>query len=391
MKGGGNIKRILSYIWQYIKRLDIFLIILVTAACGFGITILYSLSINSQTQTITNATVNASTCKTQIIAALLGICASAVIALLDYRKFSKLWFIYLPLTVGFTLLTFTSLGTSGLDGADDVAWIDLGFMTVQPAEFLKIAFILSMSYHCYKTKDFFNNPLNILGLIAHAAIPTGIVMLQGDDGTAAVFIMIFLVIVFVAGLSWKYILGAAVAAPIAIYFVWNYYLQSVHKNRILSIINPDKYGTEDILYQTNLAKIALGSGQIDGKGLFGGDYSYVPVCHNDFIFSYIGQTLGFIGCIAVVILLGLIMLRIIYNGLRAADDLGKYICLGVFAYLFTHTLLNIGMVIGLTPVIGIPLPFFSAGGSAMLTATVSIGLVLSVYFHQEKFNTLFKK
>lgn len=360
-------------------------------ACGFGITIIYSLAVNSQTQNITNATVDASTCKTQLIAALLGFGASLVVAMLDYRKFSKLWFIYLPATIGLTMLTFTSLGVTGLDGADDVAWIDLGFITLQPSEFMKIAFILSMSYHCYKTKEFFNNPLNILGLIVHAAIPTGIVMLQGDDGTAAVFIMIFIVIIFVAGLSWKYIAGAAVAAPIAIYFVWNYYLQPVHKNRILSIINPEKYGTEDLLYQTNLAKIALGSGQIEGKGLFGGDYSYVPVCHNDFIFSYIGQTLGFIGCIAVVILLGLIMLRIIYNGLRAADDLGKYICMGVFAYLFTHVFLNIGMVIGITPVIGIPLPYISAGGSAMLTATVSMGFVLSVYFHREKFNTLFKK
>lgn len=291
--------------------------------------------------------------------------------------------------IGLTLLTFTSLGTSGLEGADDKAWIDLGFMTIQPAEFLKLAFILSFAYHCFKTKDFFNNPLNILGLCVHAGIPILLVMLQGDDGTAAVFVVIFLAILFVAGISWKYIAGAAIIAPIAIYFVWNYYLQPVHKNRILSIINPEKYATADLLYQTNLSKIALGSGQIEGKGLFGGDYSYVPVCHNDFIFSYIGQTLGFIGCLGVIILLGLMLLRILYNSLRA-DDLGKYICVGVFAYLFTHCVLNIGMVMGITPVIGIPLPFISAGGSAMLTATVSIGLVLSVYFHAERFNTLFK-
>ncbi len=383
-------KKLLSYVWQYIRRLDIWLILLTVLACSLSATLIYSLSVNSETQNITNATVNSRTVQIQIIAAVLGLGASAVIALMDYRKFTKLWFLYMPLMLGFTMLTFTSLGTSGLEGADDKAWIDLGFMTVQPAEFLKIAFILSFSYHCYKTKDFFNNPLNILGLLVHAMIPIGLVMLQGDDGTAAVFIMIFLVIIFVAGLSWKYIAGAAIIAPIAIYFVWSYYLQPVHKNRILSIINPAKYGTEDILYQTNLAKIALGSGQIDGKGLFGGDYSYVPVCHNDFIFSYIGQTLGYIGCLATVILLGLIMLRMITNGLRSSDALGKYICMGVFAYLFTHCVLNIGMVMGVTPVIGIPLPFISAGGSAMLTATVSIGLVLSVYYHQEKFDTLFK-
>ncbi len=371
------------------RRLDIITLLLTVLCCAFGTVILYSLVINSETQSITNATLFSSTYKTQIVAAGLGIGISLFIALLDYKKFTKLWFIYLPAMLGFTLLTFTSLGTSGLDGADDRAWIDLGFMTVQPAEFLKLAFILSFAYHCYKSKEYFNNPLNVLALCVHAGVPILLVMLQGDDGTAAVFIAIFLAVLFVAGISWKYILGAAIIAPIGIYFVWNYYLQPVHKNRILSIINPEKYATDDLLYQTNLSKIALGSGQIEGKGLFGGDYSYVPVCHNEFIFSYIGQTLGFIGCASVLILLGLLLLRILYNGLRA-DDLGKYICVGVFTYLFAHCVLNIGMVMGVTPVIGIPLPFFSAGGSAMLTATVSIGFVLSVYFHSERFNTLFK-
>lgn len=363
---------------------------LVCMLCGFSVLILYSLVVNSETQSITNATLSPSTYKTQLVAAALGLGGALFIALLDYRKFTKLWFLYLPAMIGFTLLTFTSLGTSGLEGADDKAWIDLGFMTVQPAEFLKLAFILSFAYHCYKTKEYFNNPLNILALCVHGGIPILLVMLQGDDGTAAVFIVIFLAVLFVAGISWKYIAGAAIIAPIGIYFAWTYYLQPVHKNRILSIINPEKYATDDLLYQTNLSKIALGSGMVEGKGLFGGDYSYVPVCHNDFIFSYIGQTLGFIGCVSVLVLLGLLLLRILYNGLRA-DDLGKYICVGVFAYLFAHCILNVGMVIGLTPVIGIPLPFISAGGSAMLTATVSTGFVLSVYFHSPRFNTLFKK
>ena len=143
------------------------------------------------------------------------------------------------------------------------------------------------------------------------------------------------------------------------------------------------------MYQTNHSLIALGSGQLRGKGLFGGEYSYVPACHNDFILSYAGQTLGYIGCLFIVLLLAVICLRILANGLRCADPLGKYICTGVFAYIITHCILNIGMVTGVTPVIGIPLPFLSAGGSAMLTVTVAMGLVLSVYFHSAKFDTLF--
>lgn len=384
------LKSVFSKILVYIRRLDKILLLIAAACCFLGVTLLYSLAVNSQEQSITNATVDSGTVKTQIVAIAAGIAFSLVVAAIDYRWFSKLWFIYLPATVGFTLLTFTALGVSGLEGADDKAWIDLGFMTVQPAEFLKLAYILSLSYHCFKSREFFNNPLNVLALCLHGGLPILLVMLQGDDGTALVFVAIFIAIISAAGISWKYILGTAIAAPFGFWFLWNYYLQSVHKNRILSMINPEKYSTADLLYQTNHSLIALGSGQLKGKGLFGGEYSYVPACHNDFIFSYAGQTIGFIGCLTIVILLSLLCLRIATNGMRSGDVLGRCICIGVFAYLMTHCILNIGMVTGVTPVIGIPLPFFSAGGSAMLTSCASLGLVLSVYFHNSRFDTLFK-
>ena len=187
-KGGHEVlKQVLRYVLGYLRRLDKILLALTLVCCGLGVVLIYSLAVNSQTQTITNATVDSGTVKTQIAAVCLGIAIALVAAAMNYRWFSKLWFIYLPATLGLTLLTFTSLGTSGLEGADDRAWIDLGFITIQPAEFLKLAFILSLSYHCFKTREFFNNPLNILGVCVHGCIPIAIVMLQGDDGTAAVF------------------------------------------------------------------------------------------------------------------------------------------------------------------------------------------------------------
>ncbi len=380
----------LKAVVSYIKRIDKLLICLVLACVLLGALLLYSLYVNSQDQLITNATINMRTVRIQLIAAGLGLGAAMVIAVIDYRWFTKLWWLYVPAALGLTLLTFTSLGTSGLEGADDTAWIDLGFMTVQPSEFLKLAFILSFAFHCHKVKDIINNPLVVLSLILHAAVPTGIVMLQGDDGTAIVFVMIFVAILFASGISWKYILGASIAAPIALILMWNFYLQPVHKNRILAIIDPETYGTTDMLYQTEHSLIALGSGQLSGKGLFGGDYSYVPICHSDYIFSYAGQTLGFIGCFAIVVLLLAVLVKILLNGVFACDSLGRNICVGVFSYLLTHCIINIGMVMGVTPVIGIPLPFFSQGGSAILAATVSIGLVLSVYYHSPKFDSIFK-
>lgn len=387
------VKKIFSLIWQYFRRLDKILLLLTVAICSFSVLLLYSLVQNNMTQNITSVdvTLDYTDYRNQAIAALMGLVFSIIIAVWDYRKFSKLWFIYLPITLGLTCLTFTSLGESGLEGADDRAWITVGGFSLQPAEFLKLAFILSFAYHCFKTQDIFNNPLNILALCVHGAIPVALVMAQGDDGTAVVFLVIFLAMIFAAGISWKYILAAGILSPIAVYFMWNYYLQDVHKNRILAIINPAKYATKDMLYQTNLAKIALGSGQLRGKGLFGGDYSYVPVCHNDFIFSYVGQTLGFIGCLGLIILIGLICLRILGDSLRSGDGLGRFICVGVFAYIFTQSVLNIGMVMGVTPVIGITLPFVSAGGSSMLSATASMGLVMSVYYHSARFDRIFAK
>lgn len=379
--------------WQYFRRLDKILLFLTIVISSFSVVLLFSLVLNNQTQNITSvdATLDYTDYRNQAVAALMGIVFSVIVAVWDYRKFSKLWFIYLPMMIGLTCLTFTSLGNTGLEGADDRAWISLGSFSLQPAEFLKLAFILSFAYHCHRTQQFFNNPINVLLLCAHGAIPIGLVMLQGDDGTAVVFVAIFLAMLFAAGISWKYILGAGILSPIAIWFMWTYYLQEVHKRRILSVLNPEKYGTPDMLYQTNLAKIALGSGQLRGKGLFGGEYSYVPVCHNDFIFSYVGQTLGFIGCLGLIILLGLICLRVLGNSLRSGDGLGRFICVGVFAYIFSQSVLNIGMVMGITPVIGITLPFISAGGSSMLSATASMGLVMSVYFHSARFDTLFAK
>lgn len=383
-------RSILKAVFGYIKRLDKILLCLVLASVFYGATLLYSLYVNSQTQQITNATINMRTIQVQLIAAFLGLAVALVLAVIDYRKLVRLWWLYVPATVGLTLLTFTSLGTSGLEGSDDTAWIDLGFMTVQPSEFMKLAFILSFSYHCYKSREIFNNPLNFLLLCLHGAVPTVLVMLQGDDGTAIVFLAIFVAIIFAAGLSWKYILGACIIAPIGFILMWNFYLQPVHKNRLLAIIDPATYATKDMLYQTEHSLIALGSGQLSGKGLFGGDYTYVPVCHSDYIFSYAGQALGFIGCLAILVLLASILLKTLTNGVFAGDDLGRYICVGIFAYILSHCIINIGMVIGVTPVIGIPLPFFSQGGSAILTATVSIGLVLSVYYHSPKFDSIFK-
>ncbi|MGN0613242.1 MAG: FtsW/RodA/SpoVE family cell cycle protein, partial [Porcipelethomonas sp.] len=318
----------------------------------------------------------------QLVSTVLGIFIALVIASMDYHHFTRLWFIYVPAAIALVALTFTSLGLQR-SGADDRAWLDLGFITMQPSEFLKLAFILSFSYHLNKDSENINHPLHLLFIIIHGAVPVAIVFLQGDYGTAVIFVMMFVMMLFSAGLSFKYIIASIVITPPALYLLWNYGLQSLHKKRIMVLIEPgtDPMGLE---YQQNLGLTALGSGKLFGKGLFSDSFVEVPEIHNDFIFAHIGQAFGFVGAILTIVLLAYICIKVLNDSRKTMDLLGKLICMGTFAMLFTHCFMNIGMVLKVMPVIGIPLPFFSAGGTALLSMYIAIGLVLSCYSHNEK-------
>ncbi|MCM1227407.1 MAG: FtsW/RodA/SpoVE family cell cycle protein [Clostridium sp.] len=362
---------------DYFRKLDKGLIICVTACAVISVILLYSIFKNNLEQ------IDRGVYITQFVGTLLGIAACLVVARLDYHSISRLWFLYAPFTLALVLLTFTGLGMQ-VDGADDRAWLNLGFMTIQPSEMLKLAFIMSFSFHISKVEDNINKPLNMLFLLIHGAVPVGLIVLQGDYGTAIVFIVMFVVMLFSAGISVKYIIFACALTPPAIYILWKYILQSLHKNRILVLIHPgtDPMGLE---YQQNLGLASLGSGGVFGKGLFSKDeYVEVPKIHNDFIFAYIGQAFGFVGAIVIIVMLAYICMRVLADSRNTMDKLGKLICLGTFAMLFTHCFMNIGMVLKVMPVVGIPLPFFSAGGTALVSMYVAIGMVMSCVTHNDK-------
>lgn len=366
----------LHKISKYYQRLDKPLLVAVTICSALGIALLYSLV------TTNTGNVVARDYIIQSVSMVLGVFVALVIASMDYHNISKLWFLYVPFSLVLVGLTFTGMGIQ-VNGADDRAWLDLGFITMQPAEVLKLAFILSFAFHLNKDKDNINHPLHLLFIVIHGAIPVGIVALQGDYGTAIVFLMMFVMMLFSAGLSFKYIIAALVATPPALYLLWNYGLQSLHKKRIMVLIEPgtDPMGLE---YQQNLGLAALGSGKLFGKGFLSDEFLTVPEMHNDFIFSHLGQAFGFVGAVLTMVLLAYICIRVLNDSRKTMDLLGKLICMGTFAMLFTHCFMNIGMVLKVMPVIGIPLPFLSAGGTALLSMYVAIGLVLSCYTHNEK-------
>lgn len=375
------LKAVLRVVLQYFKKLDKALFASVCAVSAFSVVLMYSLVHNEVTSK------DERMYQIQFACLCIGAAIALVISAFDYHKFVKLWFLYVPGAIGLTLLTFTSLGYKPVESADDAAWINLGFTTLQPSEFLKIAFIMSFAYHLSKIGDKINHFGHVILLCIHGAVPTMIVVAQGDDGTALVFFFIFVCMLFAAGISWKYILPCVIAAPVAVWILWDKIMLPHQKRRLLVLFEEDPMSNPefvDIAYQQYWGKLALGSGQLFGKGLFAEEYVSVPEVQNDFIFTYVGQCLGFIGCISLIAALSYICLKIVADSRIAKDELGKYMCIGVFSQMFIHCVLNLGMVLGVMPVIGVPLPFVSQGGSSMVSMFVCIGLVMSTYSHSEK-------
>lgn len=362
---------------SFFRRLDYLLILLVTACAAASVVLLYFIAANGLSDKVAP-----NDWLVQLIAMGAGLAGCIVVSAMDYHKVAKFWFLYAPVALGLVALTFTGLGY-GREGADDVAWVDLGFIQIQPSEILKIAFLLTFALHLSKVGDKLNHPLHLLLLLLHGAVPAGIVALQGDYGTAIVFAMMIVCMLFTAGLSIWYLLAGFALLPIVCWVMWEHVFSDVHRERILVLLNPgtDPLGLE---YQQDLGLKAIRAGGLFGLGFEGEGYVKVPEMHNDFIFSYIAQVAGFIGAVLVLLAMAVICLRLFFDSRAAKDTMGKTICIGVLAILFTHYVLNLGMVLKVLPVIGIPLPFFSAGGTAMLSMYLCIGLANSAYTHNIK-------
>ncbi|MCR4890346.1 MAG: FtsW/RodA/SpoVE family cell cycle protein [Ruminococcus sp.] len=360
-------------------NIDIGLLFAVTLCAGISTMLIYSI-VKSGISEIEG--VGDSYWKTQLISMCLGVAVAVGISFIDYRKLVKIWWIFVPITLILVALPFTSLGYQR-DGADDKGWIRLFGLSMQPSEVMKIAFILTFGYHLSRDEEDMNKPFHMLLLLIHGALPIGIVGLQGDYGTAIVFAAIFAFMLVSAKISWKYLIAAPFLAGGVIAFMWFNFLSSFHKQRILILFHP---GTdpENIEYQQDLGLTAIRSGGVFGKGLFAGkkEYIYVPELHNDFIFAHVGQVFGFVGSIGILIVLAYIVLKIFADSRITRDRLGRFICMGAFGLFFTHCLMNIGMVLKAAPVIGVPLPFLSGGGTAMLSMYAVIGLVISTYSHR---------
>ena len=340
----------------------------------------------------------------QGVSALIGIAVALLLSNIDYRSLVKVWPVHVALTWGLVLPTLfirnVTIGplTIGYNAGDtdNYSWYKLGGFTLQPTELAKISFILTFAMHLNNVRGRINEPKELGKLLLHLAAPILIIHVQGDDGTAIIYAIIGCSMMFAAGLSWKYIIGALAAAGAAVAAAFAFFSDKIGKGyqwyRILAVVDPEnKTGWapseaiwKNIIYQQQRGEIALGSGGIFGNGVFGGSYYSVPNAHNDFIFSWIGNAAGFVGCCVVLGVLFAIVVRTFLTGARSEDLLGAFICAGIGGALMAQIAVNVGMNLRVLPVIGVTLPFYSAGGSSVMMLYICVGLVLSVYIHNTK-------
>ncbi|HHW56913.1 MAG TPA: rod shape-determining protein RodA [Clostridia bacterium] len=360
---------------KLLKNFDWGLLIVVLLIAIYGVIVVTSASHAIQTGSYRKVIV-------QSIAILIGLLSIIVICIFDYNIFAKFsTFIYILNLIGLILVLVIGKVSNGAQ-----SWIALGPVDIQPSEFSKLALALTLANMFSKIEEI-KTFKELIGPLIYVGIPFIAVMLQPDLGTGLVFVAIFLAIVYISGINTK-ILAQLFVLGIAMLPIGYKLLKPYQRNRLLSFLNPelDPLGTG---YHVIQSKIAVGSGMLWGKGLFNGTqakYYYLPEAWTDFIFSVVGEELGFIGAL-ILIILYIIMLykawRIAYN---AKDKYGMFVAVGIIAMFTFHIFENIGMTIGIMPITGIPLPFMSYGGSAMVADMMAIGLLENISMRRQKIN-----
>ena len=369
------LKKLLPLLRDFVRRADMFLFTMSVICAVYGIIV-----IASATQSYANG--SAQYVIVQTLALGLGVLLFIAMTVIDVDIFAQHWaWLYgLSAALLISLIFFGAQSDTGNNG-----WLRFFGIGIQPTEIVKIAFIIVMAKQLSYLKEYknLNSVTSIAQIVVHFVLMFGLILVTAQDlGSALVYFFIFAVMLFVAGVRiYWFIIGlAALAGMVPI--LWTYFLEDYQKDRILapydSSIDPDNTG---INWQQNQSKIALASGQLTGTGLGEGTQSQstaIPGKHTDFIFAVVGEELGMIGACLVLLLLMIIVIRCIQVGLRSGNTMSMLVCFGVAATVVFQTFENVSMCIGIAPVIGITLPFFSYGGSSIVTLFAAMGIVSGV-------------
>jgi len=319
----------------------------------------------------------------QIAAAAIGVLLYMIISSIDAEFFSEHRIAVAAFNV-FLLFLLVPFGTDKETG--NRSWLDFPFLPIdiQPAEICKITYILIMASVMKSHQSRISSIPSVMHMVFHLGLLVGLNMvISSDAGVSLIFVFIFIGMAFAGGVSLLWFLLAAGGIAAAWPFVWNYVMSERQQNRILVLINPelDAAGTDERFHTVRSLRSLTGGGWT-GQGLYEGNRTKngeLFAQHTDYIFSAIGEELGFIGCILVLVMLFLIIARCVQVGNRSHDYLRKMVCYGAAAALIFQVFVNVGMCIGVAPVIGLTLPFISYGGSSIVTLYAMLGLVSGVH------------
>ena len=318
--------------------------------------------------------------KNHLIRLIFGTFLMLSLAFLPHKIFFKLSFV--SFIIGILILILVKfIGTGNVQ-----RWISIGGMNFQPSEGIKIALILTLAmYFDHVSRIELDKLKSYILPLFLIFLPGFLVISQPDLGTGLTIILLGLAILFFVGISMKFVILCFILLASSIPFIWNQ-LYDYQKDRILVFLNPelDSLGSG---YQIIQSKIAIGSGGIFGKGYLLGSQSrlnYLPEKHTDFIFTLISEELGFLGSISIILIFCILITSIIRISFRVKSLFSKIVTFGIGFLLFLYLSLNIGMVCGLLPVVGAPLPLISYGGTSLLTVLIGVGIVLSINIHDKE-------
>lgn len=374
-------RKVFKTIKNFIKETDKILLFLCALASAFGCTSVLSATL----WTTGDGTKFSRDFIVMALAVTAGIVIALVISLIDYEFIIKMAPLIGLFCIGIMVITLL-FGVGPLERPDAKTWLKFGPIFFQPSELVKIGFIITFGVHLEKLKSNINHPFSIIQLGIHAIIPAALVIKSGDMGSALVFMIIAVAMLFVAGLHWGYFLAGGLLVIAALPLAWIFLLDNIQKDRFLALIYPELY--PDVIYQQQRGMTALGSGGITGQGLFNGTLTQtpnaIPEAENDMIFTVVGEELGLVGCFVALLLLTAIVIRIARTSKHDKVGNTKVMCYGVATMIAGQIVINVGMCLMLLPVIGITLPFFSAGGSSNLCIYIAIGLILSFYRYNQQ-------
>ncbi len=316
----------------------------------------------------------------QILYAIGGFVVLFILSQMDYRILASLqWLFYLALLAMLAIVFFLGQFTLGAQ-----RWIPLGPFQLQPSEVGKLFLVLVLAKFLADNSKKMDKWRTLVFSFALVAIPSGMTYVQPDLGTSLIFMFVWGIMVLAAGLSWRQLLTIAIILAVLLPIIY-LTLQPYQRDRITTFLNPaaDPLGSG---YNVNQARIAIGSGQVLGRGIGAGTQSqlqFLRIRHTDFIFSVIGEELGFFGGVFFFALYAFVLLRMLRAAQVSRSTFGRLTAVGFSAALFFQAFVNLGMNVGIMPVTGIPLPFVSSGGSSLVTYLMMIGIIQSILAHEK--------